>query len=303
MNRREQGMHLQRLKTFRTVAALMNFNQAARVLNYAQSSISAQIKTLELEVGTPLFKRSGKKFALTAAGAKLLAYAHKLLAIEEEALAEINGKANAAGLLTLRMPQTIATYYFPAVLREFGRRFPGVNLDISSCAFHSLEQELSIGTVDLAFLLAESVDAADLRFELLKVEPLVLVTRPDHPLARIPRAAYRDLQGQIVLLPKADCGYRMSLEQALVAKNIKPAAVYEMNSIEAIKRAVMTGTGVTVIPEVAVRQELRQKRLVRLDWYEELETGICMIWHKDKWFSRALTGLMDMLRRALAEAS
>jgi len=145
-------MDFQRLKTFRTVATLMNFNQAARVLNYAQSSISAQIKTLETEVGTPLFKRFGKKFVLTEAGEKMLRYAHKLLAIEEEALAAVNGEKTASGWLTLRMPQTIATYHLPAVLQEFGRLFPTMNLDISSCAYRSLEHELSIGTVDLAFL-------------------------------------------------------------------------------------------------------------------------------------------------------
>ena len=65
-------MDFQRLRTFRTVATLMNFNQAAQVLNYAQSSISAQIKTLEDEIGAQLFKRTGKKVTLTEAGEKML---------------------------------------------------------------------------------------------------------------------------------------------------------------------------------------------------------------------------------------
>jgi DNA-binding transcriptional LysR family regulator len=292
-------MDLQRLKTFRTVATLMSFNQAARLLNYAQSSISAQIKTLESEVGTPLLDRTGKKFVLTEAGQKMLKYAHKLLAIEEEALAEIKGKAKVPGLLTLRMPQTIATYHLPALLPEFARRFPGIHLDISSCAFFSLEHELSIGTVDLAFLLADSIDSGNLQFELLKVEPLVLVAGPGHPLGRRKTVTYLDLRDQTLFLPKADCGYRMTFEQGLAAENIKPAALVELNSIEAIKKIVMTGMGLTLIPEIAVGDELLQKRLIRLAWTEELETGVCMIWHKDKWFSKALTGLMDGFRKAL----
>ena len=51
-----------------------------------------------MEVGRSLFKRYGKKIVLTAAGQKMLKYAHKILAIEEEALAEINGKAESPGL-------------------------------------------------------------------------------------------------------------------------------------------------------------------------------------------------------------
>lgn len=292
-------MNLQQLRTFRTAATLMNFNQAARQLNYAQSSVSAQIKTLEAEVGRPLFKRTGKKIVLTAAGEKMLKYAHKILAIEAEALAEINGKTDSPGLLTLRMPQTIATYYLPCVLNDFMGRFPDIHLDVSSCAFYSLEHELSIGTVDLAFLLTDTINSASLDFELLKVEPLRVVAAPGHPLARRDTVTYRDLQGQTLFLPKADCGYRMVFEQAMTEKTVKPSSVIELNSIEAIKKIVMLGMGVTIIPGISIGEELVHNKLVALVWEEELETGVLMIWHKDKWFSKALTALMDDFRKTL----
>jgi DNA-binding transcriptional LysR family regulator len=292
-------MNLQQLRTFRTAATLMNFNQAARQLNYAQSSISAQIKTLEMEVGRSLFKRYGKKIVLTAAGQKMLKYAHKILAIEEEALAEINGKAESPGLLTLRMPQTIATYYLPSVLNEFVRRFPQIHLDVSSCAFYSLAHELSIGTVDLAFLLTDTISTAQLDFELLKVQPLNLVASPLHPLANRDMVTYKDLQGQTLFLPKADCGYRMMFEQAMTQRNVKPSSVIELNSIEAIKKIVMTGMGITIIPDISIGDELMQNKLVPLAWEEALETGVLMIWHKDKWFSKALTAFMDIFRKTL----
>jgi DNA-binding transcriptional LysR family regulator len=292
-------MNLQQLRTFRTAATLMNFNQAARQLNYAQSSISAQIKTLEMEVGRSLFKRYGKKIVLTAAGQKMLKYAHKILAIEEEALAEINGKAESPGLLTLRMPQTIATYYLPSVLNEFARRFPQIHLDVSSCAFYSLAHELSIGTVDLAFLLTDTISTAQLDFELLKVQPLNLVASPLHPLANRDMVTYKDLQGQTLFLPKADCGYRMMFEQAMTQRNVKPSSVIELNSIEAIKKIVMTGMGITIIPDISIGDELMQNKLVPLAWEEALETGVLMIWHKDKWFSKALTAFMDIFRKTL----
>jgi len=163
-------MDLQKLKTFRTAATLLNFNRAAEVLNYAQSTISAQIKALETEVGVSLFARRGKKVLLTDAGAKMVVYADKLLAMEDEALADVTGRRESAGVLALRAPQTISTYYLPQVLAQFQRRFPQIRLDVSSCAFYGLERELQIGTVDLAFLLAESVQAANLEAELLCIE-------------------------------------------------------------------------------------------------------------------------------------
>jgi DNA-binding transcriptional LysR family regulator len=67
-------MDLYKLKTFRTVAILLNFNQAAKTLNCAQSTISAQIKSLEDEIGELLFKRIKKMVVLTDAGEKMLDY-------------------------------------------------------------------------------------------------------------------------------------------------------------------------------------------------------------------------------------
>lgn len=294
-------MEMQRLQTFRTVATLMNFNQAAEILNYAQSTVSAQIKALENEMGVELFKRIGKTFRLTEAGAKMLVYADKLLAIKDEALAEVAGRNLARGLLTLRVPQTIATYYLPHILRVYQPRFPEMRLDITSCAMHSLENELRIGTVDLAFLLDDTISAENLESEFLRSEPLAFVTHPDHPLSACSQADFPSLEGQVLLLPKSDCGYRMRFEQELAAGKVTPATIIEMNSIEAIKQTIMTGIGVTVIPEIAVRTELDHGRIVKVAWVDDLETGILMIRHKDKWRPPALEAFMEMVRRFFAE--
>lgn len=292
-------MDLQRLHTFRTVATLLNFNRAAEVLNYAQSTISAQIKTLEEEIGVPLFERIGKKVRLTPAGAKMLNYAQKLLAIEAEALSDVAGRSDTAGTLTLRMPQTIATYFMPAVLEEFWSGSPQTRMDVSSCALHSLEHELQIGTVDLAFLLAESVQSSRLQWEVLGIVELVVVAAPRNPLGRKSRVGYGDLKEFPVFLPKADCGYRMTFEQALAAKQVTPAALLEFNSIEAIKQCVMAGLGITIIPRVAVAAELAQERLIELAWEEVLEVAVIMIWHKARWLSPTVEQFMAAVRHVM----
>ncbi len=290
-------MDLQRLLTFRTVATLMNFNRAAEVLNYSQSTVSAQIKTLENEIGILLFKRIGKSIQLTVAGSKMLTYADKLLAIRDEALAEVAGRNSVSGLLTVRMPQTIATHYLPPILCDYQPRFPGVRLDITSCAMHSLEHELRIGTVDVAFLFADSIGAKNLESELLRIERLVIVTHPNHPLAARKVVDFKDLEGQVLLLPKSDCGYRMVFEQELVAERVTPATVIEMNSIEAIKQTIRAGIGVTVIPEIAIRQEVDKGEVAKVRWVDDLETGILMIRYKDKWCHPALLAFMEAVRR------
>jgi DNA-binding transcriptional LysR family regulator len=292
-------MDLQRLQTFRTVATLMNFNQAAEILHYSQSAVSAQIKTLEEQIGTLLFQRIGKSIRLTEAGAKMLVYADKLLAIKEEAVAEVTGRNRISGLLTLRMPQTVATCYLPHVLCEYQPRFPGMRLDITSCALHSLEHELRIGTVDLAFLFAEGIGAKNLECELLQSVPLAIVTHPSHPFASCQSAGFQDLDGQVLLLPKSDCGYRMIFEQTLATQRVQPSTIIEMNSIEAIKQTIQAGIGLTVIPEMAIRREVANGAMARVRWQEEMETGLLMIHYKDKWRSPAVDAFMETMRRVV----
>ena len=290
-------MDLQRLQTFRTVATLMNFNQAAEVLHYSQSTVSAQIKTLENEIGILLFKRIGKSVRLTEAGAKMLVYADKILAIKEEAVAEVTGRNMVTGLLTLRMPQTVATHYLPHILCDYLPRFPGVRLDITSCALHTLEHELRIGIVDLAFLFADTIGAKNLECELLRVEPLAIVTHPSHPLATKKSVDFKDLEGQVLLLPKSDCGYRMGFEQELATEKVTPATLIEMNSIEAIKQTIIAGIGVTIIPEIAIRSDVAKGKIVKVCWKDDLETGVLMIHYKDKWRSPAVEAFMNTMRR------
>jgi DNA-binding transcriptional LysR family regulator len=290
---------LQRLKTFKTVATILNFNRAAQILNYAQSTVSAQIKPLEDEIGAQLFNRIGKKVQLTEAGGKMVGYTQKMLAIEAEALADVAGRQDSTGSLTIRMPQTVATYHLPQVLEMFQSQRPNIRMDVTSCALYSLEHELQIGTVDIAFLLAESVQSSKLEWELLTVEELVVVAAPQIPLAAKSSVGYRDLSGISLFLPKADCGYRMSFEEGLATGRVTPQSILEFNSIEAIKQCVMRGLGITLIPKVAVQSELDQGKLVRLAWEEELEVGVIMIWHKGRWLSPSLEVFMGAARQKL----
>lgn len=293
-------MELRQLKTFQTVAKLLNFNRAAEILNYSQSAVSAQIKLLEEELGVPLFDRLGKSVRLTEAGHMLVQYSQKMLDIEKETLAKVSGGKEPCGSISIRIPQSIATYLLPSVLGEFHARFPKVGFDISSCAYHSLPQELKTGIIDVAFLLADSINFSELNAELLRIEPLVIVASPHHPLVKQSTMRIRDLSGQLIILPKHDCSYKMVFEQILTEDKVDSATIMELNSIEAIKQCVIKGIGVTMIPMMSVMQELSQNKLTILRWAEEkLETAILMIWHKDKWLSPTLQAFMDTVKKVM----
>ena len=293
-------MELRQLKTFQTVARLLSFNRAAESLNYAQSTVSVQIKLLEEEFGVPLFNRLGKRVRLTEAGHMLVRYSQKMLDIEKETMGIVSGWEETQGSISVRIPQSIGTYVLPSVLSKYQARFPRIGFDISTCAYDELIHELRAGITDVAFLLADSIPFSELKTEALCIEPLVIVSSPEHVLAQKSAITIQDLSGQTILLPKHDCSYKMVFREMLTEENVEPATFMAFNSIESIKQCVLRGIGIAMIPMMAIKQEVAQKKMTILPWTEEkLETAILMIWHKNKWISPALQAFMDTVRQTV----
>ena len=197
-------MEIRQLQTFRVVAEQLNFTKAARTLHLAQSSVSAQIKALEEDLGQPLFDRLGRRVLLTDAGRKLYDYARRMSDMTREIRSEFSADQYAQGALTIRVPETIASIYMPEVIRQFHRDHPRVGLDIINCSDEQLREELNSGRIDLAFLLAESVHLKSVSMKMLRTEPLILASAPDHPLAREKGITTPDLAGHTLLLPRTD---------------------------------------------------------------------------------------------------
>lgn len=291
-------MEIRQLRSFRSVANLLSFNKAADRLHYAQSSISAQIHGLEEELGAHLFDRSGKRVQLTEAGLKLLHYADKILDLVEETESELKDRKEPSGSLTVRIPESFGALRLPAIIAEFHARYPKVRLNFITCTHDGLEKDLRKGVTDLAFLLTESINSADMVVETLGFENVVLVAAPAHPLAAKRSVHTRDLSGETILLSKVDCSYRKSFEEMLDREEVNNGHRIEFYSVEALKRTLINGVGVSVLPEKAIAGEIHRKELVRLPWTEEkMEVALLMIRYRDKWVSPSLNAFMAVTRR------
>ena len=229
-------MEIRQLKSFRTVANLASFNRAAGQLNYAQSSISAQIQALEAEFGVQLFDRLGRRVQLTETGVQLLQYANKILDLVEETQSEIAGEKEPQGSLTIRIPESFGVHRLPPVVKEFHSRFPKIQLHFITCSHDGLEKDLRKGITDLAFLLTESISASDIVVETVGFESVALVASPDHPLAVKRKVHTRDLAGGTVLLSRVDCSYRRIFERILDEEEVEQITTLQFNSVEVIKR-------------------------------------------------------------------
>lgn len=290
-------MELRQLKTFLVVADLLNFNQSANQLHFAQSTVSARIKALEEEVGVPLFDRLGKKVALTEAGRMLVRYAKKIIALEEETLAEVNGKKEHGGSISIRIPQSLGNQVLPHILKDFSTGFPFVNIDVNTCTFTQLKRELRTGITDVAFLLYDAVHKVDLKSEVLGCVNLTFICSNNSEFKDKTNITMKDLEKTPVLLPKYDCRYKTFLTQTFAELNINPV-IFEINSVETIRTCVKQGVGISLLPEFSITNQLTAGDFSTfLVNNHQMETAILMILHKDKWQSKPLKNFIELTKK------
>ena len=290
-------MDLRQLTTYRVLARTLNFHQAAEQLHCVQSTVTAQIQALEDELGARLFDRLGRRVVLTDAGARLVAYADRLLNLADEARLAVSGREEQAGTLTISATETLCTYRLPAVLHRFRSRYPQVRLVFFTLAYSELRQAAAEGAVDLAFVMEDPITSAALHAEPLCPEAIHLVASPDHPFAQRRGVLSADLEGETVLVTEAGCSYRLQFQHQLNKAGVQPATTLEFNSIEAIKQCAMIGMGIGVLPTVATTAEISQRKLVVLPWQGK---PICMVTqvirHKQKWVSPALRAFLEVVK-------
>ncbi|MDQ3360970.1 MAG: LysR family transcriptional regulator [Actinomycetota bacterium] len=306
------------METFRAVAEELSFSRAAAKLGYVQSSVSAQVAALEQDLGVPLFDRLGRRIALTEAGVVMLSHSRRLLAFAEEtrvAVADAGvGSGEVTGSLTVSAPETLLTYRLPRLLALFHERHPKVRLSVRPSAVGRLvgsaRRVVEEGGVDVAFVLDEpSGDRpapAGLETEDLVEEGVVVISPAAHALASSSRVVPADIAGETLLLPEAPesgCAYRGQFERHLGADGVVPPERMEFQSIEAIKRCVAAGMGVSVLPSVAVEGELAAGDLSALAWGGTFDVRTRMAWHGERWKSPALRAFLEAAREVFDSAA
>ncbi len=294
-------MELHHLRAFEVVASLMSFHRAAEVLHCTQSTVSAQIKALEEDLGVRVFERLGRRIALTPAGQELLRHSRQLLEHERAVCASVRGTPGPFGMLSLRVPQSVSAAYLPRILGRFAHACPRVGLDVSNCAFHSLADELRSGVTDAAFLLADRLDTPELVSTRVRVEPLVFVAQPGSALTRRRGLCVRDLEGHPLLLPKHDCGYRMELERWVKEEHVELGALYELNCLSALVHCVREGLGVALVPRIAVQRALADQTLAALHWRAPVDCGLLFLRHRDKPLEGAFGTFVRIVEEFFAE--
>jgi DNA-binding transcriptional LysR family regulator len=259
-------LNLHLLRLFAAVARQGSFSRAAETLHISQPAVSKGVRDFEAQIGNRLLERGGQGgVTLTEVGGLLMRHAATLFAAEraaEEELAALRGLHR--GWLGVGASTTIATYQLPPFLGAFHKRYPGVELRLTSRNTRVIVELLSARELDIA-LVEGPVDDPGIEVRPWREEEMVLISGPDHRLVRatvpITMEAVAD---EIVLIREPGSGTRDVVLAALDAHRIVPRSILEIGSTEAIKQIVAAGFGIAIVSAAAAADQIALGRLVIL---------------------------------------
>jgi LysR family hydrogen peroxide-inducible transcriptional activator len=285
------------LSYFVALADTGSFTRAAERMGISQPSLSQQIRRLEAIIGAPLFERGGPAI-LTPLGREALERARRIL-LDVTDLEDVRAASTDTliGTIRLGVSPTLGAYLLPSLVARLHREHPTLRVHVREGLPPALTNGLAVGDHDL--ILAQlPVAGAAFHIERLFRETLFLAMAADHPLCAKSTIGMADLRGQNLLTLVTE--YRLAQQVAAIATEVGAAVLkdYEGTSLDAIRQMAGMGMGLALLPELYVRQEVREgddvvvRPLLGGRYYRE----IGLLWRIGAGRAPAYQLIADMLR-------
>ena len=295
-------MTLDQLKIFIAVAEREHITRAASALGLAPPSVSAAVASLEREFGTKLFHRVGRGILVTEGGKLLLDEARALINRADAvklAMREFTGLSR--GRLQIKASQTIASHFLPPRLVDFHQTYPGVALVVAVGNSTEVVNAIISGAVELGFVEDPEEELQDPR---LAIEPiarddLAMVVSASHHWARKEELKADDLEAGNWVAREDGSGTRAAFVKALDELGVPYSNLniaIELPSNEAVLAAVLAGAGAAVLSVRVCADAMKAGTLTRLP-VSLTPRAFFAVQHADRYRSRAVSALLEILRR------
>jgi LysR family transcriptional regulator, hydrogen peroxide-inducible genes activator len=299
MNLAPHAFSLRQLQYAVAVAEELSFRRAAERCHVSQPSLSAQLAQLEQALGVQIFERDRRRVLLTSAGQELIARARRLLGEADDLVLAASRTADPlSGTLRIGIIPTTSPYLLPAITRPLRTTFKRLTIAWREDKTENLLAALATGDLEAAIVALEA-ELGDLEREVIARDPFVLVAAPGHPLVdKTGPTSAQELRGASVLL--LDEGHCLR-DQALTFCSAAKATELEFRatSLPTLVQMVAGGTGVTLLPALALATEVRRGNLrVRPFRDPAPHRTIALVWRKRSPLGPSLRQLAEVLRDA-----
>ncbi len=264
----------------------------------SQPAVTFQIRQIEEYFNTRLFDRTHNKISLTEAGRQVYEYAEQIFKLYNElenSVRKMTGEVR--GILTFGASTTIAEYMLPSLLGDFNKRYPDVAIRLRVSNTEGIVAMVENNTIDLGVVEAP-VSNKNLVVQTCRIDQLVAIVPPDHPLAGKRTVSLNDLLTEPFICREEGSGTREVIAEYVVriSPNASLDVAIELGSPEAVKGAVEAGMGVSIVSRATIQKELRLGTLVALTLNPPLERPFSFVHQKQKFRTRTIEELLEFAR-------
>lgn len=273
LNREAFMVKLRDLEYLDAIERHKHFGKAAEACHVSQPTLSAQIRKLEEQLGLTLVERHPRNVMLTKAGTVLTEQARKVLnSAKEFETAAKNLADPLAGDLHIGLIPTLAPYLLPHIMPALTQSMPNVRVYLYEKQTKVLLQDLDNGNMDI--LILPWLDDEMKRFDRYKLmdEPLVLATPPNHPLSQKQSVTLADLKDETILtLEDGHCLRDQAMGYCFTAGADEDKR-FKATSLETLRYMVASGSGITLLPKLAVMNQPESNMICYRDFAEPQPT-------------------------------
>jgi LysR family transcriptional regulator, cyn operon transcriptional activator len=245
-------MELRQIKYFLKAKELLNFTEAAKILNISQSTLSQQIKQLENELNVPLFNRIGKRIILTEAGEMFSEYALQSLNKANEGLLLLKDLNNInTGKITIGVIYSMRILFVKA-LTKFAEQYPNIKIQVVFGTTKDLLEKLNSHHFDFVLTFHEKAKHHHLKYQTLLSSTMVLVTAKKSSLANKSSISLKDVAKLPLALPFSGYSTIQFFVDSFNQKKLLPNICMEINDIPTLFEIVKTGHWHTILSETSV---------------------------------------------------
>ncbi len=256
-------MELRQLRYFAKAAETLNFSDAAKCLNIAQSSLSQQIKQLEDELGTQFFIRGSHSIRLTEAGEVMLPFALRTIHDAEACTDRIHDlQKMLTGTLNIGVTHSFSSILTESVI-SFMKMYPGIKLNIVYKQMNELMELLAKRDIDFVLAFKPIRPLPDVESHILFQNSLSAIVGNNHPLASKENVSVAELEKYELALPSKGLQARNAFDSIISSYNNFKIRI-ELNEVNTLLKLVRQTRLVTVLAEDSI-YDVREVKAVPID--------------------------------------
>ena len=295
-------MQIENLKIFADLVETKSFSKSAKLNNLTQSAVSQQARAMERHFKVLLIDRSQKQFQLTREGQRVYESAKEMLHTYEMLLSELQEmKKVISGTIRISTIYSIGLHELPPYIKRFLHDYPSVNVRVEYRRSNLVYEDILHNSVDFG-LVAFPVKVRQVEMVPFHNDRLVLITHPEHALAKKGEVNVADLAGQRFIGFDPDIPTRKAIDQIFRENRLELDPVMEFDNIETVKRAVEIDHGIAIVPQATVVQEAKQGTLAVLQFSgREFTRPLAILHRKGRVLTPAMRKFVETLGLDLSD--